>query len=70
MIEYAKTILPVICGWEILFKKELVKSLNWMNKEEHPEFCCWCYAMFSPVYTDVLDEVFSNKSTVIGGRCL
>ena len=60
MIEYAKAILPVVSSWEILFKKELVKSLEWITEEEYPEFYLWCYTMFSHVYADLLDEVFSG----------
>ena len=60
MIEYAKTILPAVGNWETLFEKELVKSLEWMAEDEYPEFYLWCYTMFSHVYADLLDDVFSN----------
>ncbi len=60
MIEYAKSILPVVWRWEFLFKKELLKSLEWMTEDEYTEFYQWCYSRFSPLYSEFMDEIFAD----------
>ena len=70
MIEYAKVILPKVCFWKSLFKKELMKCKSWANSDELDELSAWCYKNFSDMYPDVLDEVFNDfangkKSKVI-----
>ncbi len=62
MIEYAKVVLPGVCAWESLFKKELLKCVNWTTHDEMEEFSGWCYENFFGMYPDVLDEVFAVAS--------
>lgn len=61
MIEYAKVILPKVCFWKNLFKKELLKCVSWTKSIEMEELVCWCYENFYEMHPDVLDEVFSGN---------
>ena len=60
MMEYAKVILPKVCFWKSLFKKELMKCKSWANSDELNELSAWCDKNFSDMYPDVLDEVFMD----------
>lgn len=60
MIEYAKTILPKVCGWKTLFRKELIKCYKWMPENEIPILYSWCYVNYYQLYPDVLEDVFKN----------
>jgi hypothetical protein len=60
MIEYAKVILPKVSFNKLLFKKELMKCISWMNPVERFELKQWCFNTFYPQYRDVLDEVFTQ----------
>ena len=59
-MEYAKVILPKVCFWKSLFKKELLKCKSWANSDELNELSAWCYKNFSDMYPDILDEVFAD----------
>ena len=60
MLEYAKVILPKVSFNKKLFRKELVKCLNWIEPEEVHELREWCYANFNDKYHEILEEVFEN----------
>lgn len=60
MIEYAKTILPLVSFSKSLFRKELLKCIGWMKPAEMDEFRQWCNRMFYKQYPDVLEEVFER----------
>jgi hypothetical protein len=62
MIEYAKVILPKVTFNKFLFRKELLKCINWMKPSERTELRQWCFVTFSKQYPDVLDEVFANSA--------
>ena len=63
MNEYAKVILPKVTFSKDLFRKELSKCVNWVEKpEELDELTKWCYENFGELYPEVLDEVFSNNA--------
>jgi len=68
MIEYAKKILPKVSGWKDLFKKELIKSVQWEEEEKLYILFCWCYQNFSEIHEDVLFEVFENLSMPLDFR--
>ncbi len=64
MIEYAKTILPKVVAYKELFRKELLKCINWAEKDERKELYRWCYLNFFDTYPDILTEAGSIiKST-------
>lgn len=58
MMEYAKVILPVVSDWKELFRKELIKCLNWLDTEEDTEFYRWCNEMFSDDYPEIIGRSF------------
>lgn len=60
MIKYAKAILPEVTSWKTLFKKELIKCIQWAEPEECLELRNWCYDNFYELYPDVLTEVFNS----------
>lgn len=61
MIEYAKKVLPVVCAWKDLFRKELVKCMDWVEPEKREELFNWCYQEYAGLHPDVLEEVFLTK---------
>lgn len=61
MIEYAKQILPKVCNWKTLFRKELKKSIDWAGPENRVEMFNWCYRNYAELHADVLAEVFPGE---------
>lgn len=61
MIEYAKIVLPVVCAWKDLFRKELMKCMDWTEPEKRDELFNWCYEEYAGLHPDVLEEVFLNR---------
>ncbi len=68
MIEYAKEILPKVCNWKKLFRKELIKCVEWSGAEKRDELYNWCYNNYSDIHSDVLEEVFPDKKKFIPTR--
>lgn len=62
MLEYTKTILQKVSFNRELFKKELIKSVRWLHKEEIILLQIWCLATFNDTYSDILNEVFFHLS--------
>jgi hypothetical protein len=60
MLDYAKVILPKVSFSKQLFRKELVKCINWLKPSEVSKLHDWCYSNFKEIYPDVLEEVFSS----------
>ena len=60
MLEYAKIILPKVSFSKDLFRKELNKCIQWVEKEELPELYSWCHKNFGKTYPDVISKAFSN----------
>ncbi len=60
MLDYAKVILPKVSFSKILFRKELKKCIEWVDKKQLNELLKWCYKNFGDKYPDVLSEAFSN----------
>lgn len=61
MIEYAKVILWGVSFWEVLFKKELEKIVQWSDADELSEIMKYCYDKYSDMHPQVLDEVFGTN---------
>lgn len=62
MLEYSKTILQKVSFNRELFRKELVKSVRWLHKEEIILLQIWCLATFNDTYSDILSDVFFQLS--------
>lgn len=61
MIEYAKQILPKVSAWKELFRKELIKCVEWSGPDNRDEIFNWCYRHYAGLYSDVLEEVFPYR---------
>ena len=60
MLEYAKVILPKVSFSRELFRKELVKCIDWVEENQVQELYAWCYQNFQKMYPDVLAEAFAG----------
>jgi len=61
MIEYAKKILPKVSNWKDLFRKELIKCLEWADPANRDEIYEWCFRNYNHLHEDVLEEVLQNR---------
>ena len=57
MFEYTKQILTKVSFDRNLFRKELVKALQLLKKEERRLLKIWCVASFA-AYSDIILEVY------------
>jgi len=63
MNEYAKVILPKVSFSKDLFRKELLKCVNWVEQpDELDDLEKWCYENFRDMYPEILNEVFSQSA--------
>ena len=61
MLEFSKKILQKVSFDKVLFKKELLKSVRWLNKKEIIILKIWALASFSQHKNTIL-EVFEKLS--------
>jgi hypothetical protein len=61
MLEHQKMVLKGISFDKTLFKKELIKSLSWLSKEEQTKLLTWVKENFSYKYADVIIDVFYSN---------
>ena len=61
MLEFTKKILQKVSFDKILFKKELSKSVRWLNKKEVITLKIWALTTFSQ-YKNTILEVFDQIS--------
>lgn len=59
MLDYAKTVLPKVVLWKNLFRKELIKCIQWAEQDEKMELYRWCRQNFFEKYPDILTDVYS-----------
>jgi hypothetical protein len=62
MIDYAKLMLWNVSISRNLFKNELIKLINWADKQEITWLKNYCYEKYLDMHPDVLDEVFFRKT--------
>ena len=61
MIEYAKVILPKVTFSRELFRKELFKSIKWVEGgDELAELHRWCVDNFNHLYPNIISEAFEG----------
>jgi hypothetical protein len=65
MLELSKKILYKVSFDKKLFRKELVKAVKWINKDEIVLLRAWCITSFGHLYSDVILEVFESQMTSI-----
>ena len=61
MFEYTKQILTKVSFDRNLFRKELVKALQLLKKDERRMLKIWCVASFA-AYSDIILEVYRKVS--------
>ncbi len=55
MLELSKKILHKVSFDKQLFKKELKKSLYWLNKKDGNSLKIWCLSAFSQYKSTIID---------------
>lgn len=64
MLELTKKILRNVSFDPTLFRKELIKSLNWIRDiDDLKKFKDWCLNEFGSMYPSILQEVFIGIQT-------
>lgn len=58
MLELTKTVLKRVSFDKLLFRKELVKSKRWLQREEFLILKSWCLMTFAGQHDDIMMEVF------------
>ena len=61
MLEFSKRILSKVSFDQYLFKRELRKSVGWINQKESMHLKIWALATFSQ-YKNIIIKVFDNLS--------
>ena len=59
MLEHQKTVLNNVYTDKNLFRKELVKSFNWLKTYEMLKLRKWVKDRFGDLYPDVIEDVYS-----------
>lgn len=62
MLKFCKTILKKVSFDKTLFRKELRKSVNILNKKEIIALKIWCLSYYG-IYKDLIIEEFETIST-------
>ena len=58
MFELTKLTLEKVSFDKSLFKKELLKGIKWLKKDEALMLKVWCLATFGNQYAPIIKEVF------------
>jgi len=61
MLQYTKQILTKVSFDKNLFRKELIKAIRFLKKDERRLLKIWCVATFA-AYSDVVVDVFRKIS--------
>lgn len=59
MLRFSKSILKKVSFDKVLFKKELKKTISWLNKKELLTLKLWCLSTFG-IHKDIIIDVFEN----------
>jgi uncharacterized protein YjhX (UPF0386 family) len=62
MFEYTKQILLKVSFDKVLFRKELLKAIEFMKNDEKHLLKIWCLTTFGHHYHDIIMEVFKKIS--------
>lgn len=58
MLELQKFVLQRVCEDARLFKKELIKSLQWLSSQDIETLKKWVWTEFGKTHSDIIREVF------------
>lgn len=59
MLRHQKIVLSNVRHHLPLFRKELIKSLQWLNDEERNELEEWLEFYFNGTHAEIIEEVFN-----------
>lgn len=65
MLELSKKILSKVSFDRKLFRKELVKAVKWVHKDELVLLRAWCIASFGHLYSEIIFEVFDRNLSAV-----
>lgn len=60
MLELSKNVLSKVSFDTVLFTKELMKSINWIQPSEKILLQVWCLATFGNIYKEEIIDIFSK----------
>ena len=60
MLEFCKNILEKVSFDQVLFKKELVKSIQWIDTTDAIRLREWCIEMYGNKYSDIIQKAFET----------
>lgn len=59
MLEHQMAVLMAVSNEKILFRKELIKSLTWLDQGELAQLRSWVQANFNTQYPDIIEDVLN-----------
>ncbi|NOZ48361.1 MAG: hypothetical protein GXO79_16540 [Chlorobi bacterium] len=62
MLEHQKLVLKGVDNNRQLFKKELSKSLNWLNSDELDKLKSWVLENYFNRYNEIINDVFRTAN--------
>ena len=60
MLEFCKSVLEKVSFDQVLFKKELIKSIQWINTTDAKSLSEWCIEMYGNKYSDIIQQAFET----------
>ncbi|MCU4166451.1 hypothetical protein [Carboxylicivirga caseinilyticus] len=60
MLEHQMKVLTSVSGNPILFKKELAKSIQWLNTEEQTQLINWVKENFGDDHSETINEFVNS----------
>jgi hypothetical protein len=60
MLDLSKKILEKVSFDKMLFRKELIKAIKWVQPNEKTLLKVWCLATFGTEYQTEIIEIFGN----------
>ena len=54
MLEFCKSVLEKVSFDQMLFKKELMKSIQWINTTDAKSLREWCIEMYGNKHSDII----------------
>ena len=60
MLDHSKLVLKKVSFDTNLFKKELLKAVNWLNPVDVIKFEEWCFSHFETEHRQILITVFNK----------
>ncbi|MCU4165052.1 hypothetical protein [Carboxylicivirga caseinilyticus] len=61
MLESCKTVLNGVHDDKFLFRKELIKSLSWLEADDQVKLQAWVRKNFYSEHADIIEEILNTK---------